>query len=183
MSGACSGLVLTLGMRSNSFSSARDWARRASIFFKTPSIIGFLLSGVRWRGRSTAHRPACPRRAGCARARRGRTSPLRPRPARPRRLSRFRSSGATAPGSPRPSSLGPRSFRCYTPCMLRAFIKHADGRVSRDTSPEALAAALRDPDSTFWLDMVTPTDEEYALLDEVFGFHPLAIEDTLNYMQ
>jgi magnesium transporter len=67
--------------------------------------------------------------------------------------------------------------------MLRAFIKLADGRVSRDTSPEALAAALRDDESTFWLDMVKPTDEEYALLDEVFGFHPLAIEDTLNYMQ
>ena len=67
--------------------------------------------------------------------------------------------------------------------MLRAFIKHADGRVSRETSNEALSAALRDHGSTFWLDMVKPTDEEYALLDEVFGFHPLAIEDTLNYMQ
>ena len=67
--------------------------------------------------------------------------------------------------------------------MLRAFIKHADGRVSRDTSQEALAAALRDHGSTFWLDMVKPTDEEYSLLDDVFGFHPLAIEDTLNYMQ
>ena len=67
--------------------------------------------------------------------------------------------------------------------MLRAFIKHADGRVSRETSTEALAAALRDADATFWLDMLKPTDEEYALLDEVFGFHPLAIEDTLNYMQ
>src|SRR5690349_24721139 len=67
--------------------------------------------------------------------------------------------------------------------MLRAFIKHADGRVSRDTSPEALSAAVRDHDATFWLDMTKPSDEEYALLDEVFGFHPLAIEDTLNYVQ
>jgi len=31
--------------------------------------------------------------------------------------------------------------------------------------------------------MLKPTDEEIALLDDVFGFHPLAIEDTLNYMQ
>jgi magnesium transporter len=67
--------------------------------------------------------------------------------------------------------------------MLRAFIKYADDRVVRDTSEQALAAALRDKGATFWLDMVKPTDEEYALLDEVFGFHPLAIEDTLNYMQ
>ena len=67
--------------------------------------------------------------------------------------------------------------------MLRAFIKSADGRVTRDASPGALAAALRDHGATFWLDMVKPTDEEYALLDEVFGFHPLAIEDTLGYVQ
>src|SRR3954454_2411918 len=67
--------------------------------------------------------------------------------------------------------------------MLRAFIKSEDDGVVRDASPEALSAALRDKGATFWLDMSKPTDEEYALLDEVFGFHPLAIEDTLNYMQ
>src|SRR5215211_7781537 len=67
--------------------------------------------------------------------------------------------------------------------MLTAFIKHGDGRVSRETSTEALAAAVRDPECVFWLDMLTPTDEEIGLLDEVFGFHPLAIEDTINYSQ
>ena len=67
--------------------------------------------------------------------------------------------------------------------MLRAFIKYADDRVSHETTPQALAAALRDKEATFWLDMVKPTDEEYSLLDDVFGFHPLAIEDTLNYAQ
>src|SRR5687768_9473268 len=67
--------------------------------------------------------------------------------------------------------------------MLTAFIKHGDGRVTRDPSPEALARAVRDPDCVFWLDMLKPGDEDLALLDDVFGFHPLAIEDTLNYMQ
>lgn len=67
--------------------------------------------------------------------------------------------------------------------MLNAFILKEDGAVSRDTSPEALAAALRDPKCTFWLDMSTPTEDELALLDEVFGFHPLAIEDTIGRMQ
>src|SRR4051812_17657557 len=67
--------------------------------------------------------------------------------------------------------------------MLRAFIKSEDDRVVHDASPAALSAALRDNDATFWLDMTKPTDEEYALLDDVFGFHPLAIEDTLNYVQ
>src|SRR5688572_26372629 len=67
--------------------------------------------------------------------------------------------------------------------MLRAFIKKPDGTISNDTSPEALAAAVRDPKTIFWLDMVKPTEEELFLLDEVFGFHPLAIEDSINYSQ
>ena len=67
--------------------------------------------------------------------------------------------------------------------MLTAFIKHGDGRVTRDPSPEALARAVRDQDCVFWLDMLKPGDEDLALLDDVFGFHPLAIEDTIQYAQ
>jgi magnesium transporter len=67
--------------------------------------------------------------------------------------------------------------------MLRAFIKKPDGSISNDASPDSLAAAVRDPKTVFWLDMVKPTEEELFLLDEVFGFHPLAIEDTINYSQ
>ncbi|HEX8912296.1 MAG TPA: magnesium/cobalt transporter CorA [Humisphaera sp.] len=67
--------------------------------------------------------------------------------------------------------------------MLTAFIMSAGGRVSRDASSEALSHALRDPETVFWLDMQKPTDEELALLDDVFGFHPLAIEDTIGYSQ
>jgi magnesium transporter len=67
--------------------------------------------------------------------------------------------------------------------MLRAFIKRPDGSISVDSSAPSLAEAVRDCRSVFWLDMVKPTDEELGLLDEVFGFHPLAIEDTINYSQ
>jgi magnesium transporter len=67
--------------------------------------------------------------------------------------------------------------------MLNVFIKFGDGRVSRDAEPANLTAALRDPGAVFWLDITQPTDEEYALLDDVFGFHPLAIEDTMQYSQ
>jgi magnesium transporter len=67
--------------------------------------------------------------------------------------------------------------------MLNAFIKFGDGRISTDASPANLAAALRDPRATFWVDMSSPADEEYALLDDVFAFHPLAIEDVINYNQ
>jgi len=67
--------------------------------------------------------------------------------------------------------------------MLTAFIHFADGRVSTDTSPQTLTAALRDPQCRFWVDIEKPSDEEVALLDEVFGFHPLAIEDSIQYSQ
>src|SRR5687768_6967841 len=67
--------------------------------------------------------------------------------------------------------------------MLTAFIKFGDGRVSTDATPANLAAALRDQKATFWVDLDKPEDEEYALLDDVFGFHPLAIEDSINRSQ
>jgi magnesium transporter len=67
--------------------------------------------------------------------------------------------------------------------MLTVFIKFSDGRVSQDPSPQNLSAAIRDAKATFWLDMAKPEDEDYALLDDVFGFHPLAIEDSINRAQ
>jgi magnesium transporter len=38
-------------------------------------------------------------------------------------------------------------------------------------------------DGFFWLDLHDPSDEEVELLGEVFGFHPLAIEDSLHFGQ
>ncbi|MGE5609567.1 MAG: magnesium and cobalt transport protein CorA, partial [Bacillota bacterium] len=65
--------------------------------------------------------------------------------------------------------------------MVTAFIQFSDKRVSKDADPKTLAAALRDPGARFWVDMEKPNEDEIALLDEVFGFHPLAIEDTIQY--
>jgi magnesium transporter len=67
--------------------------------------------------------------------------------------------------------------------MLTAFILHGDGHVDVDVDEQTLARALRDKDARFWLDMHQPADEDYAILDDVFGFHPLAIEDTISYNQ
>src|SRR5689334_17220780 len=67
--------------------------------------------------------------------------------------------------------------------MLSAFIKFSDGTVSTDSDERTLLRAMRDPKAVFWLDMHKPTDHEVALLDDVFGFHPLAIEDSINYSQ
>jgi magnesium transporter len=38
-------------------------------------------------------------------------------------------------------------------------------------------------DGFFWLDLQDPSEEEVELVGEVFGFHPLAIEDSLHFGQ
>jgi magnesium transporter len=67
--------------------------------------------------------------------------------------------------------------------MLTAFIRFGDGKISTQTDNATLAGALRDCKAVFWLDINKPTEEELSILDDVFGFHPLAIEDTIAYSQ
>lgn len=67
--------------------------------------------------------------------------------------------------------------------MLTAFIKFADGSTSTAHDVATLGRALHDPGAIFWVDMLEPTDEEYGLLDSLFGFHPLAIEDAIHNVQ
>ena len=45
---------------------------------------------------------------------------------------------------------------------------------------ETLNKLRADPEVTIWLDLQEPTDVEARVLSEVFHFHPLAIEDTLQ---
>ncbi len=67
--------------------------------------------------------------------------------------------------------------------MINVFIRTGDGRVISEKSADCLALALKDPRATFWVDLDHPSEEELAILDDVFGFHPLAIEDTIQYNQ
>lgn len=67
--------------------------------------------------------------------------------------------------------------------MLSVFIRTGDGKIYVDDDPSHLVEALHDPKAVFWVDIDRPSEEELALLDDVFGFHPLAIEDTINYQQ
>src|SRR5215467_11639562 len=43
--------------------------------------------------------------------------------------------------------------------------------------------ALLDGGSFFWLDLQQPTTDDFAVLRDVFGFHPLALEDSENFGQ
>jgi magnesium transporter len=67
--------------------------------------------------------------------------------------------------------------------MLTAFIKFSDGHTMRATESADLSVAFYDASAQFWVDLCAPTEAEYALLKDLFGFHPLAVEDVVNEVQ
>jgi magnesium transporter len=52
-------------------------------------------------------------------------------------------------------------------------------RIFDRIEPEEIGALLK-RDEYFWLDLTAPTEQEVAQLEQIFGFHPLALEDTLK---
>ena len=52
--------------------------------------------------------------------------------------------------------------------------------IDLDVPPDRLATALASPDTLVWLDIEDPSDEDTAILLNVFGFHPLAVEDAIR---
>ncbi|HEY7195877.1 MAG TPA: magnesium/cobalt transporter CorA [Gaiellaceae bacterium] len=57
-----------------------------------------------------------------------------------------------------------------------------DGKVV-DDADRAAVEGLLDDGGFFWLDLRQPTEEELGLLRETFRFHPLAIEDSIEFGQ
>jgi magnesium transporter len=56
----------------------------------------------------------------------------------------------------------------------------ADGAVARDLALRDIAAFARESSGTLWVDIDSTSHQQLALLEKVFNFHPLAIEDVLN---
>jgi magnesium transporter len=59
------------------------------------------------------------------------------------------------------------------------YFRCLDGHIERHTEFRADLYRER-PEAIHWVDLEDPTDEEAAILAEVFHFHPLAIEDALK---
>ena len=57
---------------------------------------------------------------------------------------------------------------------------HADGTVHRDLTLRELASALKNPQGSLWVHIDITSRQQVAVLEKVFGFHPLTIEDVLN---
>ena len=71
----------------------------------------------------------------------------------------------------------PAPTPAWTP---RSLYRAADGTLARDLPPKALGAALADANGTLWVDVDATNRHQHALLEKIFNFHPLAVEDTLN---
>ena len=82
---------------------------------------------------------------------------------------------------PPPRAAAPPAARggatAAVPC---SFHVAADGTFSRDLTPAALSEAARARTGTLWVDIDTTVPEQRLLLLDVFGLHPLAVEDALN---
>ncbi len=65
--------------------------------------------------------------------------------------------------------------------MLRSLFRTPEGSVQTDLSPEAFAAALKEPDAQLWVDLEgEPPQVCEPILRQAFDFHPLAVEDALQ---
>ncbi|MSU69857.1 MAG: magnesium/cobalt transporter CorA [Opitutaceae bacterium] len=65
--------------------------------------------------------------------------------------------------------------------MIHSYVLSEGKLVGRDLEIEALRLVRADKGLILWVDLDTPTDEEIkAILEGVFQFHPLAIEDCVT---
>jgi magnesium transporter len=63
---------------------------------------------------------------------------------------------------------------------MRTLLVAESHHIDLDVPPNRLATALASPDALVWLDIEDPTDEDTGILLNVFGFHPLAVEDAIR---
>ena len=67
-------------------------------------------------------------------------------------------------------------------CIPRSFYRAPDGTSRMDVHPREFARIVESGEGTLWVDVDSTNRAQHALLEKVFRFHPLAIEDTLNPM-
>jgi magnesium transporter len=62
----------------------------------------------------------------------------------------------------------------------RSYFRDAEGKLRRDLNPKELGAALREPGTVLWVDIDSTNRHQLAVLEKIFNFHPLSIEDAVN---
>ena len=62
----------------------------------------------------------------------------------------------------------------------RSYYRDPEGKLSRDLNPKELHAALRQPGGNLWVDIDSTNRHQLAVLEKIFNFHPLSIEDAVS---
>jgi magnesium transporter len=80
----------------------------------------------------------------------------------------------------RPTPAAGAPIATATAMAPRIFWRAPDGSVRRDVSLAELCRIVASGDGMLWVDIDSQVRTQHALLEKVFAFHPLSIEDTLN---
>lgn len=65
--------------------------------------------------------------------------------------------------------------------MIRSLFRSSNGTLRTDLAEEEYRSALQDAGGLLWVDFEgTPPETDEPILREIFGFHPLAIDDALQ---
>jgi Mg2+ and Co2+ transporter CorA len=67
--------------------------------------------------------------------------------------------------------------------MLKTLLRDETNQFCVVEDPSAISEIVQGRDRLLWLDLERPTQEEFALIREEFGLHPLAIEDAMSRHQ
>ncbi|MFH0937987.1 MAG: magnesium transporter CorA family protein [Planctomycetota bacterium] len=67
--------------------------------------------------------------------------------------------------------------------MITSLYRNPDGHLKQNLTDDELRAAVRSGVGLLWVDFHKPTADEVFQLDDVFGFHALAIEDCQHVSQ
>ncbi|QSO46409.1 magnesium/cobalt transporter CorA [Alicyclobacillus mengziensis] len=65
--------------------------------------------------------------------------------------------------------------------MIKTYLYNAkDGTLEHDVETEGLIEVVQNPESMLWIDVYNWEPNEIKAIAEVFGFHPLAVEDCIH---
>src|SRR5687768_18177642 len=62
----------------------------------------------------------------------------------------------------------------------RSYYRDPEGKLSRDLNPKELHAALHQAGGNLWVDIDSTNRHQLAVLEKIFNFHPLSIEDAVS---
>src|SRR5437016_846045 len=66
---------------------------------------------------------------------------------------------------------------------MLTIVRQDGGKTTHSQDASVIPALMADASAPFWVDLEAPTEQEFAILEKVFKFHPLAIEDAMRPVQ